>query len=154
MSAIVEAGALRREFTVGRGRARRRLVAVEDVDLRIAPGEAVGFLGPNGAGKSTTIKMLTGILVPTAGRLRVCGLDPNRQRRALAHQIGVVFGQRSSCGGTSRCARASRCSGRSTGSGPPSTAPAWSAAPTCSSSARSSTRPSGSCHWASACAGR
>ncbi|TQM15305.1 ABC transporter ATP-binding protein [Pseudonocardia kunmingensis] len=95
MSAIVEAGALRREFTVGRGRARRRLVAVEDVDLRIAPGEAVGFLGPNGAGKSTTIKMLTGILVPTAGRLRVCGLDPNRQRRALAHQIGVVFGQRS-----------------------------------------------------------
>jgi ABC-2 type transport system ATP-binding protein len=95
MTAIVEAEALRREFTVGRRRARRRVVAVEDVDLRIAPGEAVGFLGPNGAGKSTTIKMLTGILVPSGGRLRVCGLEPSRQRRALAHRIGVVFGQRS-----------------------------------------------------------
>ncbi|MGH3585444.1 MAG: ABC transporter ATP-binding protein, partial [Pseudonocardia sp.] len=61
----------------------------------IEAGEAVGFLGPNGAGKSTTIKMLTGILVPSAGRLRVCGLDPSRQRRALAHELGVVFGQRS-----------------------------------------------------------
>jgi ABC-2 type transport system ATP-binding protein len=95
MSAIVDAEDLRREFTVGRRRTRRRIVAVADVDLRIEPGEAVGFLGPNGAGKSTTIKMLTGILVPTAGRLRVCGLDPSRQRRALAHEIGVVFGQRS-----------------------------------------------------------
>lgn len=95
MSAVVETEGLRREFTVGRRRARRRVVAVSDVDLRIAPGEAVGFLGPNGAGKSTTIKMLTGILVPTAGRLEVCGLDPTRQRRALARRLGVVFGQRS-----------------------------------------------------------
>jgi ABC-2 type transport system ATP-binding protein len=95
MSAVVETEGLRREFTVGRRRARRRVVAVGGVDLRIAPGEAVGFLGPNGAGKSTTIKMLTGILVPTAGRLQVCGLDPTRQRRALAHRLGVVFGQRS-----------------------------------------------------------
>jgi hypothetical protein len=55
----------------------------------------VGFLGPNGAGKSTTIKTLTGILVPTAGRVRVCGLDPVRRRRELARRIGVVFGQRS-----------------------------------------------------------
>jgi ABC-2 type transport system ATP-binding protein len=95
MSAVVETEGLRREFTVGRRRARRRVVAVSDVDLRIAPGEAVGFLGPNGAGKSTTIKMLTGILVPTAGRLQVCGLDPTRQRRELALRLGVVFGQRS-----------------------------------------------------------
>ncbi|WP_219419098.1 ABC transporter ATP-binding protein [Pseudonocardia nigra] len=95
MSVVVEAEGLRREFTVGRRRARRRVVAVSDIDLRIAPGEAVGFPGPNGAGKSTTIKMLTGILVPTAGRLRVCELDPTRQRRALAHRLGVVFGQRS-----------------------------------------------------------
>jgi ABC-2 type transport system ATP-binding protein len=95
MSTVVETEALRREFSVGRRRARRRVVAVSDVDLRIAPGEAVGFLGPNGAGKSTTIKMLTGILVPTAGRLRVCGLDPTRQRRELARRLGVVFGQRS-----------------------------------------------------------
>ena len=55
----------------------------------------VGYIGPNGAGKSTTIKMLTGILVPTAGSLRVCGLDPSRQRTQLAQRIGVVFGQRS-----------------------------------------------------------
>ena len=95
MNAVVETEGLRREFTVGRRRARRRVVAVSGVDLRIEPGEAVGFLGPNGAGKSTTIKMLTGILVPTAGRLQVCGLDPTRQRRALAHRLGVVFGQRS-----------------------------------------------------------
>jgi viologen exporter family transport system ATP-binding protein len=94
-SSIVETEGLRREFTVGRRRARRRVVAVSDVDLHIAPGEAVGFLGPNGAGKSTTIKMLTGILVPTAGRLQVCGLDPTRQRRELARRLGVVFGQRS-----------------------------------------------------------
>ena len=92
---IVETEGLHREFTVGRRRARRRVVAVSDVDLRIAPGEAVGFLGPNGAGKSTTIKMLTGILVPTAGRLQVCDLDPTRQRRELARRLGVVFGQRS-----------------------------------------------------------
>jgi ABC-2 type transport system ATP-binding protein len=95
MNAVVETEGLRREFTVGRRRSRRRVVAVSDVDLRIAPGEAVGFLGPNGAGKSTTIKMLTGILVPTAGRLQVCGLDPTRRRRELARRIGVVFGQRS-----------------------------------------------------------
>jgi ABC-2 type transport system ATP-binding protein len=95
MSAVVQTESLRREFTVGRRRTRRRVVAVSDVDLRIAPGEAVGFLGPNGAGKSTTIKMLTGILVPTAGRLQVCGLDPTRQRRELARRLGVVFGQRS-----------------------------------------------------------
>ncbi len=95
MSAVVETEALRREFTVGRRRARRRVVAVDGVDLHIEPGEAVGFLGPNGAGKSTTIKMLTGILVPTAGRLQVCGLDPTRQRRELARRLGVVFGQRS-----------------------------------------------------------
>lgn len=69
--------------------------AVDDVSFDIHSGELVGYLGPNGAGKSTTIKMLTGILVPTSGRVRVCGLDPIRQRRELARRIGVVFGQRS-----------------------------------------------------------
>jgi ABC-2 type transport system ATP-binding protein len=54
----------------------------------------VGYIGPNGAGKSTTIKMLTGILVPTSGTVRVAGLDPSRQRTELAMRIGVVFGQR------------------------------------------------------------
>jgi len=92
---IVHAETLRREFVVGKRGARRRLAAVDGIDLRIEPGETVGFLGPNGAGKSTTIKMLTGILVPTAGRLSVCGLDPVSRRRELARRIGVVFGQRS-----------------------------------------------------------
>ena len=69
--------------------------AVSDVDLRIERGAMVGYIGPNGAGKSTTIKMLTGILVPTAGHVRVDGLEPSRQRTELAGRIGVVFGQRS-----------------------------------------------------------
>ncbi|MGQ0715926.1 MAG: ABC transporter ATP-binding protein [Pseudonocardiales bacterium] len=92
MSALIEIDGLRREFRRKRG---VRLAAVDGVTLTVAPGESVGVLGPNGAGKSTTIKMLTGILVPTAGRVRVCGLDPVRQRRELARRIGVVFGQRS-----------------------------------------------------------
>ncbi|MGH3566274.1 MAG: ABC transporter ATP-binding protein [Pseudonocardia sp.] len=92
---IIESDALRREFLVGTRLRRTRVVAVDDVTLTVARGEAVGFLGPNGAGKSTTIKMLTGVLVPTAGHARVCGLDPARRRRELARRIGVVFGQRS-----------------------------------------------------------
>lgn len=92
---IIQMDRLRREFTVGTRLRRRRVTAVADVTLAVASGEAVGLLGPNGAGKSTTIKMLTGVLVPTAGRALVCGLDPVRERRELARRIGVVFGQRS-----------------------------------------------------------
>ncbi|MGH3852728.1 MAG: ABC transporter ATP-binding protein [Pseudonocardiaceae bacterium] len=92
MRALIEIDGLRREFRRGRG---VRMAAVDGVTLSVSAGEAVGLLGPNGAGKSTTIKMLTGILVPTAGRIRVCGLDPVRHRRELARRIGVVFGQRS-----------------------------------------------------------
>ena len=62
--------------------------------LRHPAGEMVGCLGPNGAGKSTTVKMLTGILHPTAGEVRVLGMSPQRQRKAVARRIGVVFGQR------------------------------------------------------------
>jgi ABC-2 type transport system ATP-binding protein len=91
-SPAIETEGLRREF---RRRRSEPVVAVDGVSLSIARGEAVGFLGPNGAGKSTTIKMLTGILMPSAGRIQVCGLDPVRQRRELARRIGVVFGQRS-----------------------------------------------------------
>lgn len=94
---IVATRGLTREF-VRRARPgirREVLRAVDDLTLAIAPGEAVGYIGANGAGKSTTIKMLTGILTPTAGEVRTCGLDPMRRRRDLARRIGVVFGQRS-----------------------------------------------------------
>jgi ABC-2 type transport system ATP-binding protein len=70
-------------------------VAVDDVNFTLEPGELVGYIGPNGAGKSTTIKMLTGILVPTSGTLRVAGIVPHANRMANAANIGVVFGQRS-----------------------------------------------------------
>lgn len=92
---IIETHGLGRDFLVGPRLRRTRVTAVADVDLRVERGEAVGFLGPNGAGKSTTIKMLTGVLVPTHGHAVVCGLDPVRERKALARRIGVVFGQRS-----------------------------------------------------------
>jgi ABC-2 type transport system ATP-binding protein len=68
--------------------------AVHDVSFTIAPGELVGYIGPNGAGKSTTIKMLTGILVPSSGTVQVRGLVPYEKRVENAKQIGVVFGQR------------------------------------------------------------
>jgi ABC-2 type transport system ATP-binding protein len=68
--------------------------AVDGVSFSIARGEMVGYLGPNGAGKSTTIKMLTGILVPTSGELIVNGYVPHRERKENARRIGVVFGQR------------------------------------------------------------
>ncbi|MGA7569762.1 MAG: ATP-binding cassette domain-containing protein [Candidatus Aquilonibacter sp.] len=70
-------------------------VAVGGVTMALEPGELVGYIGPNGAGKSTTIKMLTGILVPTSGEVRVAGVVPYESRRANARNIGVVFGQRS-----------------------------------------------------------
>lgn len=70
-------------------------VAVQPLDLHVDAGELVAFLGPNGAGKSTTIKMLTGILYPTAGEASVLGLNPWKDRKQLAFQIGTVFGQKS-----------------------------------------------------------
>ena len=68
--------------------------AVEDVSFSIEEGEVVGYLGANGAGKSTTIKMLSGILVPTSGEVTVNGLIPWENREENALNIGVVFGQR------------------------------------------------------------
>ncbi|MER5870879.1 ATP-binding cassette domain-containing protein [Streptomyces sp. NPDC002044] len=75
-------------------REKRQVRAVDGLSFEVARGEMVGYIGPNGAGKSTTIKMLTGILTPSGGRLRVAGIDPARERLRLAHRIGVVFGQR------------------------------------------------------------
>lgn len=68
--------------------------AVDRITFAIEPGEMVGYIGPNGAGKSTTIKMLTGILVPSSGEMRSNGLVPWKQRTAYVKTIGVVFGQR------------------------------------------------------------
>ena len=98
---LIEVHDLERTFDVRRrveGRRRRvreQVVAVHDLSFSVEAGEMVGYIGPNGAGKSTTVKMLTGILVPTGGRVRVDGLDPSRDRVELARRIGVVFGQRS-----------------------------------------------------------
>ncbi|WP_262282351.1 ATP-binding cassette domain-containing protein [Micromonospora sp. MA102] len=97
---VIEMDGLRKEFTVrvrtGRLRREKRTVtAVDGVDLRVERGEMLGYIGPNGAGKSTTLKMLTGVLMPSAGRARVCGLRPVPDRTRLALRIGVVFGQRS-----------------------------------------------------------
>jgi ABC-2 type transport system ATP-binding protein len=70
--------------------------AVDSITFEILAGELVGYIGPNGAGKSTTIKMLTGLLVPTAGELWVNGHVPWRERRTYVAEIGAVFGQRTS----------------------------------------------------------
>ncbi|WP_211746954.1 ATP-binding cassette domain-containing protein [Paenibacillus sp. Marseille-Q4541] len=69
--------------------------AVQNINFKIEPGEFVGYIGPNGAGKSTTIKMLTGILHPSSGMVRVNGMNPHEQRRQVVRRLGVVFGQRS-----------------------------------------------------------
>lgn len=74
---------------------RREIVAVNDISFSVKHGERIAFIGPNGAGKSTTIKMLTGILFPTSGSVSILGLDPTKDRKKLAYQIGTVFGQRS-----------------------------------------------------------
>ncbi|PAF29007.1 ATP-binding cassette domain-containing protein [Paenibacillus sp. 7516] len=69
--------------------------AVRDISFDIPQGEFVGYIGPNGAGKSTTIKMLTGILHPTSGEVRLAGMNPHQERLQTVRRLGVVFGQRS-----------------------------------------------------------
>ena len=68
---------------------------INKINFEIEEGEIVGYLGPNGAGKSTTIKMLSGVLVPSSGLVEVAGLNPHLNRIKNAKNIGVVFGQRS-----------------------------------------------------------
>jgi ABC-2 type transport system ATP-binding protein len=84
-------GALRDLFN----REYSHVTAVKDISFQITKGEICGYIGENGAGKSTTIKMLTGILVPTSGDIRVNGFIPHKEREAFVKGIGVVFGQRS-----------------------------------------------------------
>lgn len=107
MSIVIEAADLRKHFKIFKHRpglrgAVRNLFfrrhetvhAVDGVSFEIRAGELVGYIGPNGAGKSTTIKMLSGLLVPTDGSLRVNGFVPWKQRKQLVAQLGAVFGQR------------------------------------------------------------
>jgi ABC-2 type transport system ATP-binding protein len=94
---MIDVEHLSKSFVVRRGKLRRQrhvVDAVADISFRVERGELLGYLGPNGAGKSTTIKMLTGILVPSSGRVTVAGLDPSRRRIELARRIGAMFGQR------------------------------------------------------------
>src|SRR5436305_4069560 len=104
---IIEARNLRKDFRVFKRRegvwgAVRdlfhrdyvTLAAVDGINLNVEEGEFLGYIGPNGAGKSTTIKMMTGILVPTSGEIVAAGLDPYRDRTRYTKTIGVVFGQR------------------------------------------------------------
>lgn len=72
----------------------RIVKAVDDISFSIEPGEIVGYIGPNGAGKSTTIKMLTGILQPSGGRLVLDGIVPYENRQKNVRNMGVIFGQR------------------------------------------------------------
>jgi len=88
---MIEVEGLRKRFRTRRG----PVEAVAGIDFRVEAGEFVGYAGPNGAGKSTTVKMMSGILLPSGGRVVVDGLVPYQQRKRLARRIGVVFGQRS-----------------------------------------------------------
>jgi len=107
METVIQARGLSRHFRTpvrktGRLAAIRALfsleretrIAVDAIDFSVQAGEIVGYVGPNGAGKSTTIKMLTGILLPTAGQVEVLGYRPHAQRKQLVRRLGVVFGQK------------------------------------------------------------
>ena len=75
-------------------RKTREVQAVAGVSFALEPGEVVGFLGPNGAGKTTTLKMLSGLLYPTSGELRVLGYVPERREKQFLAQIALVMGNR------------------------------------------------------------
>ncbi len=79
-------GLIRREF--------EEIRAADDISFHIEEGEFVGFLGPNGAGKTTTLKMLSGLIYPTAGRARVAGFDPTRRETAYRRLFALVLGQK------------------------------------------------------------
>lgn len=74
---------------------KQEFQAVKNISFNVEKGEIIGFVGPNGAGKSTTIKMMTGIIHPTSGEIKVAGLTPSKDRKKLAYKIGCMFGQKS-----------------------------------------------------------
>jgi ABC-2 type transport system ATP-binding protein len=99
MNCGVEIRDLKKKFALTRWQGFRRtvteVIAVDGITLDVPAGQSVAFIGPNGAGKSTTIKILTGILHPSSGEVKVLGLTPWSERRKLAQHVGAVFGQRS-----------------------------------------------------------
>jgi ABC-2 type transport system ATP-binding protein len=95
-------------------RQHRTITALDGISFELEKGELVGYIGPNGAGKSTTVKLLSGIVVPDSGRCEVAGRVPWRDRIDHVAGLGVVFGQRPSCGGTCRWSSHLSCYGIST----------------------------------------
>ena len=103
---IIEVKDLRKEFIIKKKatkpngkkylfkKEKTTKVAVDNISFDVEEGEALAFIGPNGAGKSTTIKMLTGILFPTAGDIKILGHNPSKERVKLSYKIGTVFGQK------------------------------------------------------------
>jgi len=73
---------------------RQTIRAVDDISFSVEKGEIVAYIGPNGAGKSTTVKMMSGILTPTSGEIRINGASPQKDRKRVVKHLGVVFGQR------------------------------------------------------------
>jgi ABC-2 type transport system ATP-binding protein len=73
---------------------KRCVAALDDVSLTIRKGEFIAYAGPNGAGKSTTMKLLSGMLMPTSGEITVLGMSPQKERIALMNRLGVLFGNR------------------------------------------------------------
>lgn len=107
MAAVIEVKDLVKEYVVAKKESglrgsikgllfpdKKMVRAVDGISFSLERGEILGYIGPNGAGKSTTIKMLTGILHPTSGSIRVCGVSPQEDRKGVVKQLGVVFGQR------------------------------------------------------------
>lgn len=92
MTEILQAKNLTKEYFVKAN--KENIKVIKGIDLSITEGEKVGYVGLNGAGKSTTIKMLTGLIKPTAGELNILGFEPFKSRKAYVEHIGVVFGQR------------------------------------------------------------
>jgi ABC-2 type transport system ATP-binding protein len=92
---VILAEGLTKRFHRLQGSLRRRgpvVTAVDSVDLTLPPGALLGILGPNGAGKTTFLKLLATLLLPTSGRLRVCGHDPAREPSAVRARVGLVAG--------------------------------------------------------------
>lgn len=89
---IIEVENVSMQYQINRN---RKILALDDISYSINSGETVGLIGLNGAGKSTTIKLLTGIIRPTEGKILIMGKDPFKKRKSICKKYGVMFGQRS-----------------------------------------------------------